>query len=935
MAAMREGAATIGRDSELDAIASLLDPSHAALLLLEGDAGIGKTTLVRAAIAEARALGWRVLTCSPTRSETELSLAALRDLLDTAFGEIAGDLPAPQRRALAVALLREEPSGHAPTPDAIAVAFLAALRALGRRGATLIAVDDVQWLDAASASALAYASRRLEGQSVAVLLARRLGDDGPSLELDRLPRERVAVLRVGPLSTGALGRILYERLGMAFPRSTLHRFQEVSGGNPLFALELARAVGDLVVALRPGEPLPVPETLRDLVRERILSLPPQTLEVLRTAAAASRPTLALLRAATGRDVADDLAPAIAGHVAGIEGDSVRFAHPLFANAIDADLSRDERHVVHRRLASITTEIEQRARHLALASEDPDEAVAATIMDGARRAFGRGGPAAAAELAAHARRLTPVDAREAAWERTLAQADYVFAAGDTRQAAALLDDLARDAPPGAHRARALSRVARMRHFESDIGTSVALLDEALAEARDDAALRGEIEEGLAWGLLLIRRDLDAAVEHARTAARIASEAHDDARTSEALAAQALCQFVLGLPWRATMDRALELEYAVLDLRVLRHPSFAYGYALSCSDELDAARVVFTELRRRADDHGDESSLPSLFNHLAMVEALAGNWPAATAYADEGLARAIESGQRPTQAAILGRRALVAVRRGALDEARGAATRSLAIAAGSDFNPAHPEIALARGGEVAVWALGAVELAVGDAERAHAWLGPLCDGLVAAGIAEPGEVRALPEDIDALVALRRLDDAQQRVARLDAWASRVDRPSVHGLANRSRGVLLAARGEDDAALRAFEAAAAWHARGPLRFEHARSLLALGAHQRHLRMRKTARETLERAATIFAILGARLWADRVQAELARIGGRRSAADELTPTERQIAALVAEGKKNKEVAAALVVAERTVESALTLIYRKLDVRSRTELARKLSHPD
>ena len=190
------------------------------------------------------------------------------------------------------------------------------------------------------------------------------------------------------------------------------------------------------------------------------------------------------------------------------------------------------------------------------------------------------------------------------------------------------------------------------------------------------------------------------------------------------------------------------------------------------------------------------------------------------------------------------------------------------------------------------------------------------------------------MESLIALGRIEDAEARVRRLETWARRVERPSVSGAAALCSGLMLAAKGEPSA-LAALEEAASWYERSPLPFERARTLLALGAQQRRERHRRAAGDTLRRAEAIYEQLGSNLGLQRTRAEISRIGGRRASGDDLTPTERQIATFVAEGKRNREVAAALVVSERTVEAALTVIYRKLDVRSRTELARKLARPD
>ena len=268
----------------------------------------------------------------------------------------------------------------------------------------------------------------------------------------------------------------------------------------------------------------------------------------------------------------------------------------------------------------------------------------------------------------------------------------------------------------------------------------------------------------------------------------------------------------------MRRALALEEATAHLRVLAQPSFAYGYCLSCVDEIDRARAVFEELRRRASEQGDESAMPSILNHLALLECLAGDWDAAARLADEAHALALEGGHRPTQASTLAKRAMVAARRGDVDTARDAAERALALAGG-------PEEALARGGETAIWTLGFLELSLGDPEAADRHLRPLADALLAAGVRVPGEMRCLPDAIEALAALGRPDEAEAA------------RPGP----GAAVGLVLAARGDHEAALAALEQAAGCH---ELPFERARTLLALGTEQRRARQRRAARATLEDA-------------------------------------------------------------------------------------------
>lgn len=923
----------VGRDRELALLASRLDEEHPAgfapVFLLSGEAGVGKTTLWRAATDLAGERGYRVLRCAPAGAETQLAFTGVRDLLGDAFDEVADDLPEPQRRALAVTLLREEPPAHAVDLGAITVAFAGALRLLAGPVRLIVAVDDVQWLDPASAAIVAYALRRLDDAPIAFALALRAGERDP-LEVERLAPERVETLRVGGLSFGALGRLIHDRLERTYALPTLRRLHDVSGGNAFYALEIARALPDDPPPARSGVPLPVPGSLRQLVAERLSLLPADTISALAVVAALGRARLGLVSELLG-DSRPLLEPALAGNVIEIDGDRVRFAHPLFAACV-YELSSLRHAELHARLAEVVTDPEERARHLALANEQPSEEVAALVEHGAELAFSRGSPGAAAELAREAVRLTPSRNGGAAARRALAEVDYHFAAGSTGGAADRLDELLARSAPGAARAALLSRLGRLRHFERDIGASVGLLYEALREAGSDDALRGEIEEGLAWGLLLSRRDLTAAAEHATSAVALARARGDDASLAEALAVSALTDFVLGRSWEETMDAALALEHATLHLRVLRQPSFAHGYVLSCADELDRARDVFERLLRRAADAGDESSVPSLLNHLALVECLAGRWLRASEHAAEGYERALESGQQPTQVSILGKSALLAARRGSEHEARARA----AEAVGGELDSTDPAAVMERGGETVAWALGSLELALGRPEAAHARLGAMTHALLAAGVREPGELRCLPDEIEALLQLERVDDAEELLAHLRAWAERLERPSALAATARCTGLLHAARGDGDAALGELERAADLAERAALPYELARNLLALGAQQRRTRQRRAARETLQRALAVADELGAGLLAAAIRAEAARIGGRAAAAaDELTAAERRIAELVAAGNTNKEVAAALVVSVRTVESALTQVYRKLDVRSRTELARKLARAD
>ena len=268
----------VGREAEFASVNAFIGEAKGGpgALVLEGEAGIGKSTLWEAGVDHARAQGLSVLSSRPAEAERSLGHVGLGDLLEEVIDDVLAALSTPRRNALEVALLREEASGDPVDPRALAVAVRDALQFLSDREPTLIAVDDVQWLDPSSASALAFALRRLEGNHILLLLARRLAEGVQPSALERaLGEERVQRVPVAPLSVGALHRFLHDRLGRSFAHQTLVRIHERSGGNPFFALEVARVSTQNV---DPLQPLPVPETLEELVRARISGAPPLTRE---------------------------------------------------------------------------------------------------------------------------------------------------------------------------------------------------------------------------------------------------------------------------------------------------------------------------------------------------------------------------------------------------------------------------------------------------------------------------------------------------------------------------------------------------------------------------------------------------------------------------------------------------------------------------------
>ena len=297
----------IGRDGELGYATTLLAQlaDGPAALVFAGEPGIGKTTVLLAAAERAGAASAVVLSAHPVEAEAELGFAALADLLAPVVDELLPALPEPQRHALAVVLLLEEP-GSPLDRRAVCAATLSGLRMAAARGPVVLAIDDLQWLDASSARVLDFALRRLGGLPVGVVACERAGAGSPPadhaagvrLDLGRaLPAGRCARHVLGPLSLGALQHVLKRELGRSFPHRTLARIARVTGGNPFYALELARSLPDDV----PGAAdLILPEDLRRVVEDRLAGLPGRTREALLLAAVAASPTVELVSSAAGR-----------------------------------------------------------------------------------------------------------------------------------------------------------------------------------------------------------------------------------------------------------------------------------------------------------------------------------------------------------------------------------------------------------------------------------------------------------------------------------------------------------------------------------------------------------------------------------------------------------------------------------------------------------
>ena len=405
-------------------------------------------------------------------------------------------------------------------------------------------------------------------------------------------------MSVGPLSVGALHKVIQSGLEVSLPRPLMRRVHETSGGNPFFALELGRAVMRRGGEIDPGAALPLPEELLSLVSERLAALPDETGSALTAVAAVSQPTTRLINAVVDEGMAA-LEAAVDANVVVVVGDRIAFTHPLLASAAYLMAPPSRRRELHRRLASFVGEPEERARHLALVAEAPDEDVAQALERGARQAFERGAPSAAADLSALARRLTPADAAGGVRRRSLAEAEYALQAGDPERVREVLEDVLAVSPPGSARAEALSYLGRYYMSGIDWRKSAEVLWDALGEAGADPLVRAHCELELAVTLLLIRADMHDVASHARTAAALAEQVGELEVLGEALAIQAESEFLLGRPPApAVRERALELEQSMDDIFPVVRPSSFFAYVDALSDHRGSrARRLRSALRAR--------------------------------------------------------------------------------------------------------------------------------------------------------------------------------------------------------------------------------------------------------------------------------------------------------------------------------------------------
>jgi DNA-binding CsgD family transcriptional regulator len=838
-------------------------------VLVTGPPGAGRSTVVATLTDRAHATGQRVLRCAPVEAEAGLPFLALIDLLSQVDSDPAWlRLPGPWRGVL------EAVGRVGVRPDdrgqqlAVRLAVLHLARALTDPGPVLLALDDLQWLDRDSAEVLRFVARRTG----------RLRHPLRVVAAQRLPQP------AGPTVVPAAGC-----------------------PPPVLVLELA--------------PAPAPVRDRAALRDRLASLTRSARLTLLTASAATGATgatVGLLERAGRPGAGGELAAAARlGIVELAPGGVVRFCHPELAALVSAEATPRQRRQVHARLAAVATDPVERARHRAQAVTGADEPVAAALVRAARVARRRGAPAVAAELSRAAAERTPAPAR--AVRRLLCAATDALAAGHCRQARRVAESVLATATSRRHRVGAW--LVLLDAASQALGRAEPLISRALVEAGAEPGLQAQVRVRVA-AKALVEGCPRRALAEAGQACRLAARARDRPTLVRGLCLRATAELVIGRPGLpATLRRVRAVAASGVELPVYLGPGHLLARWYLHQDRFDAARAELVPLIAQAEQGGRVEDLAGLLGNLAEVEVRAGRCHLARQAAHRGVE-------------------LVA---GAdLSAGPNLSVAALAEAAGGDPTFAR---ALARRGVAAseadgdrwflsrnLHALGYAALVAGDPAAAAAALGRVAELEAGMGGLDPALFRWHADLAEALVADRQLEQAAEVIGYARAAAAGRNRHSVLAALDRAEALRWLALREVGRAAGLLREAAPRLARLPL--EQARAWHALGVAERRRRRRAAARVAFQQALALFEGAGALGWAARTRRELGPVdpapAGRPAAG--LTSIERRIARLVAAGSTNHQVATALSLSEKTVESYLTRIYRKLRLRSRVELAARLA---
>lgn len=952
----------IGREMDFERTCALLTSTASGLVvgLIEGEAGIGKSALAQAVATRATAGGWTVVFCRATQSEARYSFVGLADLIGPlATPETLARLPRAQRRGLEIALRRIDSEidqiKHAIDVPLLGMAVHSLLASVGGFSRVLILLDDVQWLDPATAAVLSFALRRT-GTDLRLLTTRRAKQPGQlplSLERHVAPSARISVWLDG-LNPTDLHALLHAHLDIRLDYTALRRLHHLCQGNPFHALQIIQTVRARMAGSTAGRPIPLPaafplpNSIEEALDHKLTGVDDRVQSMLLLVASMARPTVDRIHLAmiglSFDDIPGNDRRGIADHsidetinraeqagLLTVNGDRIEFTHPLFAAAVYARTSQTVRRHMHAHLATVETEPEARARHLGLALTGPQSTVATALEEAAADARSRGATEVAVELLRLALNRTPPDDGQSRARRVVRLGEVLFEAGDLDATATWLDEQTPTLPSGILRAHALMTRGVVEWYQSGGDAARALLRQAVDDAQDDPILLGTIHSRLS-----VFSDADAASarEHAARAVEVLRPAGESDLLGCAMCNLFYYEVLAGdVPRPDLLRDGLRME----DPRGTTDQATTPGFWHLAIDEFDQARSRFQTLLDRDQARGELATEPDLLTRLGEVAVYAGNWARARKYAQAANASANQLGHDASYRP--GRRLLLQLDllEGDLSQAPAALAEAERFERLGGRFPAASYLALAA---FAAASAGDHHQVLALTERAGAHL-------AAVGIVEPlGRYDPAPERAEALVAAGALDAARSLLDTMTRRLDRVPRPWLAAARLRAEALLTAARGDVLEAVAVTEPVLDPDPHGWSGFELARTLLTRGRLLRRARRTGDAERCLAEAATIFDQLGATAWLATTQDERSRVRRKRPAIDapklipatqirptarepapHITATERRIAELVAGGATNRDMAATLHMSPKTVEVHLTRLYGKLGIRSRAEL--------
>lgn len=895
----------IGRRAELAAlqrVVASVSTGESSAIVVEGEPGIGKTYLLRTLASQAAANGVVVLRAGITEAESQVSWAGLSALLDS-IDERAVDELRGARRVLDGA--RGRSAGEPIDGDAVGV-LAELVRRLASSSPTLLVLDDVQWLDRSSAAALTVAIRANRRRPVGVVAARRFGSP-MVIELDRIDGLPLDRLRLTGLSVSGVFELLAAHGFTDLRRPDVLRIHELSQGNPLFAVELAR----LHRSGRKVTEIDELDAVQGVVVARLDGLGRAAVDAARVCALLARPTIAAVRSVVGHDAEVALLELEREGIIVCDGDRLRFTHPLRREGALATLGELERRHYHRRIADSIDDAEQATVHRGEATDAPDAALAAALERIADDAAAQGALDVAHDRYRRAERLTPADDVAGRWRRASRAVRCSKALGEDEL---VLDEAIRlfESAPSHELFGAALDVIEIVHGVHGVDGAADWVPVARARLAgspvDEAAL---LERAVRIEQL---RDMRAAAALAREALQLARSTNDESVIDRAKILAVSTALLAGEAVDLDQLPDLDIEHRAPGMDATMMLAEVYVWVIRA----DRAEAMLRPMEDAARSSGRRGQLVRVLAQLGDLHLRSGDWDAAATE----LAEAIEVGD--VIGYDIGSRADLAW----LEAARGrddaalelieVASRALATAPGAYRMQIH-----ARRGCVHL-AAERWDEAAADLVRAH-------EEADAVGFAAVTAFPLAPDLVEALLKRGEVDRARAAAEGYARAAERAQRPFDRALATRALALVATAAGRMEDAVRLALAAIELHGQSPpAPFEEARSRLAAAAALRRAGRKRDAREHAEAALATFEELGAEAFARRARAELDRVRTRQAHAG-LTATEQRVAELAAAGHTNVEIATELSISLRTVESNLTRVYRKLGVRSRTQLAARI----